>query len=193
MKRFFLAHLLVLGFAFVCSAGTRPLEEDQAVTIIIGPLVDDTGAALTALNVANIDCNLYKNNGTKVDVQLEASGTSNDCVHVEDGYYSLELTATETSTPGYLRITFQISGALLFHEDFTVLPSNTYDSDIAGTDKRQVDVQRFGGASTALSIAAGRKSTSRTFPAIKVPLTTQRSCSQPTSPPTIIRPPTSGM
>jgi hypothetical protein len=148
MKRFFLAHLLVLGFAFVCSAGTRPLEEDQAVTIIIGPLVDDTGAALTALNVANIDCNLYKNNGTKVDVQLEASGTSNDCVHVEDGYYSLELTATETSTPGYLRITFQISGALLFHEDFTILPSNVYDS-LHGSDKLQVDSVEVSSNTTA--------------------------------------------
>jgi hypothetical protein len=95
----FAASLVLLAHSSFCWAGTRPLKEDTPVTIVVGPFLDSSGAAQTALTVSNIDCNLYKNDGTKVDVTLAGSGTSNDCVHVEDGYYSLELTATDTSTP----------------------------------------------------------------------------------------------
>ena len=63
---------------------------------------------------------------------------------VDDGYYSLELTTTDTGTAGYLRMSFQISGALIFHEDFNVLPANIYDSKYS-TDKLEVDVVQFGG------------------------------------------------
>jgi hypothetical protein len=149
-KSKFALPFILLAFCSACWAGTRPLKEDTPVTIIVGPFLDSAGAAQTSLTVANIDCNLYKNNGTKVDVTLAASGTSNDCVHVEDGYYSLELTATDTSTPGYLRISFQISGAVNFHEDFEVQPLNIYESWYS-TDKLQVDVTQYGNSNGTFS------------------------------------------
>ena len=83
-----------------------------------------------------------------------ASGTSNDCAHVEDGYYSLELTTTDTSTPGYLRISLQITGALIFHEDFNILPANIYDSRYS-TDKLEVDVTQWKGTTAATVDGAG--------------------------------------
>jgi hypothetical protein len=147
-KSKFAVPFILLAFSSACWAGTRPLKEDTAVTIIVGPFLDSNGTPQTSLTVANIDCNLYKNNGTKVDVALAASGTSNDCVHVEDGYYSLELTATDTSTPGYLRISFQISGAMILHEDFTVEPANIYNSWYS-TDKLQVNVSQISGDQVA--------------------------------------------
>jgi hypothetical protein len=149
-KSKFALPLILLTCCSASWAGTRPLKEDTPVTIIVGPFLDSAGAAQTSLTVANIDCNLYKNNGTKVDVTLAASGTSNDCVHVEDGYYSLELTATDTSTAGYLRISFQISGAVNFHEDLEVQPLNIYDSWYS-TDKLQVDVAQYGNSNGTFS------------------------------------------
>jgi hypothetical protein len=151
MKRL-LALLFVLAAA-PCYAGTRDLKEDTAVVIVVGPFIDDTGAAVTAPTIASIDCNLYKNDGTKVDVTLAASGSSNDMVHVDDGYFSLELTTTDTSTPGYLRISMQISGALIFHEDFNILPANIYDSKYS-TDFLQVDAVQISGDTAGDSFAA---------------------------------------
>ena len=43
------------------------------------------------------------------------------------------MTATDTSTPGYLRLTFHISGSLIFHEDFDILPASLYDSLVSGS------------------------------------------------------------
>lgn len=148
MKRLALWLLAVL-LATPLYAGTRDIREDTAGTYIIGPFEDSTGAPLTALTVASIDVTAYKNDGTAVTITPAASGSSNDMVHVDDGYYSFELTATDSSTPGYLRLTFQITGSLIFHEDFNVLPVNIYDSKYS-TDKLEVDVTQFlGSAATA--------------------------------------------
>jgi len=144
MKRFLFAVLMSCSAA-TALAGTRDLKEDTAVTIVVGPFVDDTGAAVTAPTIASIDITAYKNDGTAVTITPAASGSSNDMAHVDDGYFSLELTTTDTSTAGYLRLTFQISGALIFHEDFHVLPANIYDSRYS-TDKLQVDVVQAEGS-----------------------------------------------
>lgn len=150
MKRLLIL-LAIFGCALPCWA-QRPLKEDTAVVVVVGPFVDSTGAAVTAPTIASIDITAYKNDGTAVGITPAASGSSNDMVHVDDGYYSLELTTTDTSTPGYLRLTFQISGSLIFHEDFDILPANIYDSWY-GSDKLQVDVTQNGGAA-ATGIAA---------------------------------------
>ena len=126
---------------------SRDLKEDVGTTVIIGPFIDETDGktAETALITSDIDFNLYKNDATKVDVTLTPSGGDNDCAHVEDGYYSLELRDSDTNTPGYLRGTFQISGALIFHEDWNVLPANVYDSRYSDTGYVRADAIRWGG------------------------------------------------
>lgn len=152
MKRLLII-LAIFGCALPCWA-QRPLKEDTAVVVVVGPFVDSAGAAVTAPTIASIDITAYKNDGTAVGITPAASGSSNDMVHVDDGYYSLELTTTDTSTPGYLRLTFQISGSLIFHEDFDIMPANIYDSWY-GSDKLQVDAVQHLGTAYATPTVAG--------------------------------------
>lgn len=132
MKRILLAWLLI---ASVCYAG-RPLQEDIAKTIIVGPLLLPDGTPVTAPagGVAAINCRAYKNDGTPVTIPLTATGLSaNDMVHQYSGYYSLELTAADVSTAGYLRLTFYLSGNLIYDEDFDVLTAQGYGTQYSST------------------------------------------------------------
>jgi hypothetical protein len=147
--------IFLLAF-LACSplyAGTRNLKEDTATVVVVGPFVDISGAAVTAPTIASIDITAYKNDGTAVTITPAASGSSNDMVHTDDGYFSLELTTTDTSTAGYLRLTFQISGSLIFHEDFNVRPANVYDSLVLGTDALNADVDEIAGAAVNTATA----------------------------------------
>lgn len=120
---------------------TRELKQSTATTVIVGPFLDDTDGktAETGLTVASIDVDIYKGI-TKTDLTITASGGNNDMAHVANGYYSLELTATDTNTLGLFRITFNISGALPFYEDFIIRPAEPYDTLIGGTDNLTVDL-----------------------------------------------------
>lgn len=144
-----IALAFIVGWTGIVYAD-RDIKEDTAATYIVGPFVDSAGAALTSLTIASIDITAYKNDGTAVTITPAASGSSNDMVHIDDGYYSLELTTTDSSTPGYLRLTFQIATALIFHEDFNVLPANIFDSKYS-TDKLEVDVFQFVGTNATAS------------------------------------------
>lgn len=120
---------------------TRELKQSTATTVIVGPFLDDTDGktAETGLTVASIDVDIYKGI-TKTDLTITASGGNNDMAHVANGYYSLELTATDTNTLGLFRITFNISGALPFYEDFVIRPAEPYDTLIGGTDNLTVEL-----------------------------------------------------
>ena len=120
------------------------LKQSTATTVVLGPFLDenDGKTAETALTVASIDCDIYKG-VTKTDLTLTASGGSNDCVHIANGYYSLELTATDVDTLGRFMITANISAALPVFEEFSILPANVYDS-LFGSDRLQVDVREMG-------------------------------------------------
>ena len=122
------------------------LKQSTAVTVLLGPFVDDTDGKTpeTALDVTGMDCDLYKGT-TRSDLTLTASGGDNDCVHVANGYYSLELTAGNTDTAGRLRITVNVAGALPVWHDFFVLPAQVYDA-LVGTDKLEVDLRQWNGA-----------------------------------------------
>lgn len=148
MKRLAAVLTLVAMMGQVCLAGTRPLKQSTAIVTVVGPFVDTAGAAVTAPTIASIDITAYKNDGTTVTITPAASGTANDMVHTDDGYFSLELTTTDTATAGYLRLTFQISGSLIFHEDFEILPTNVYDSRY-GSANLLVDVAKISGDTTA--------------------------------------------
>lgn len=129
---------------------SRPLKQSTAVTVIIGPFIDDTdGKTLeTGLTVTSMTADLFKDDATEVSITITASGGSNDCVHVAQGLYSLELTTTDTNTLGYLRLMVSISGALPVWEDFVVLPANVYDT-MYGSEKFDVNVAEISDDSTA--------------------------------------------
>jgi len=156
MKRLLFALVVAFAFAPLCLAGTRDLKQSTPVTIVVGPFVDSAGAS-TSPTVTGIDVTGYKNDGAAFTISPTTPGTSgNDMAHVDVGYFSLELTSTDTSVAGYLRLTFQISGSLIFHEDFNILPANIYDSRYGdGTTLQKVDVTKVNGNATAATNLQG--------------------------------------
>lgn len=140
----------------------RYLRQSTATAILIGSFIDDTDGKTpeTALTVASIDVDLYKQSDThpltKTDITPAASGSSNDMAHVANGWYSLELTTSNTDTVGRCVITANISGALPVWHEFMVLPTLIYDSLIGGSDKLQVHVDEItNNLITAAAIATG--------------------------------------
>lgn len=121
---------------------TRELKQSTATTVIVGPFLDDTDGKSpeAGLTVASIDVDIIKGI-TRTDLTITSSGGNNDMAAVgPNGYYSLELTATDTNTLGNFRVTFNISGALPFYEDFIIRPAEPYDTLIGGTDNLTVDL-----------------------------------------------------
>ena len=136
---------------------TSWLKQSTAVSVILGPFIDDTDGktAKTGLTVTSMDVDLYKG-VTKSDLTITASGGDNDMAHVANGYYSLELTTGNTDTLGRLRLTANITAALAVWRDFLVLPANVYDSLVAGSDKLAVHADEItNGLITAAAIATG--------------------------------------
>lgn len=116
------------------------LRQSTATTFIIGPFLDATDGktAETALTVADIDVDLYKGI-TKSNLTITASGGSNDMAHVANGFYSLELTTSNTDTLGMGSVSANIAAALPTWRHFCVLPANVWDSFFS-TDKLQIHV-----------------------------------------------------
>jgi len=131
------------------------LRQSTARTILIGPFLDDTDGKTpeTALDVTTIDCDLYKGS-TKSDLSLTASGGDNDCVHVANGYYSFEITTGNSDTLANGRLSFNVSGAMPFWEDFMVVSQQFWDSKYS-TDVLQVDVTQWSGTAVATPTTAG--------------------------------------
>lgn len=124
----------------------RYLRQSTAVSVLLGPLVDDADGKTpeTAINAAATDLDFYKGI-TKSDITDTDSGGSNDWAHVANGFYSLELTISDTDTLGHFRISVNATGCLPTWEDFIVLPANVYDSLVLGTDLLQIDLRQWGG------------------------------------------------
>lgn len=144
------------------------LKQSQAVTVVIGPMLDatDGATALSALTVATeINADIYKWDATatppapsRADMTLTASGGDNDCAHLANGYYSLELTATDTGTLGHIIITTNPTGGLPTWHLFQVVPANVFNSIVPGTDKLTVDAVEINSSATAAAkqaLAAG--------------------------------------
>lgn len=114
----------------------------------LGPFLDDTDGktAETALAIANTDIKIFKSGAT-----AEVSKNSGGATHIASGRYYCVLDATDTNTLGSGELNVHVAGALPVKVRFTVLPSNVYDSIVAGTDKLQVDVAEFGNATGTFS------------------------------------------
>ena len=117
------------------------LKQSTAVTLKIGPFVDDTDGktAETGLTIAQADVRLSKN-GANIIQKNEASS----CTHDELGVYGCPIDATDTGTLGRLQLWVHESGALPVWHEFMVLPANVFDS-LFSTDKLEVDLLQIGG------------------------------------------------
>ena len=108
------------------------LKQSTTTTISLGPFVDDTDGK-TAETGLSLTVYLIKN-GAAAAARNSATAISHD----RDGYYRVELNATDTATLGLLRAFAAAAGALPVWRDLVVLPGNAYDSLIGGSDRLQV-------------------------------------------------------
>ena len=108
------------------------LKQSTTTTIYLGPFVDDSDGK-TAETALTITAYLSKAGAAAV-----ARNSATAISHDRDGYYRVELNATDTNTAGRLRVFSSTAGALPVWADCVVLPANVYDSLIANTDALQV-------------------------------------------------------
>jgi hypothetical protein len=122
------------------------LKQSTAVTIKMGPFLDeDDGKTVeSALTLSQADFRVSKNGGNFAQ-KNEASAATHD----ELGYYDVSIDTTDTNTLGRLLIAVHESGALPVWKEFMVVPANTYDSLVGGSDNLEVDAVAVSGDSTA--------------------------------------------
>jgi hypothetical protein len=113
------------------------LKQSTAVSIAIGPFVDSTDGvtAETGLTLSQADVRLKKNAGNWAQANESTSAT-----HEENGWYEKPLDATDTNTLGILVVAIAESGALPVWRDFLVVPAETYDTLVGGSDNLTVDL-----------------------------------------------------
>jgi len=111
------------------------LKEDVAVTILLGPFVDEAnGYSLeSGLTISSSDVKITKNSGNMLG---KDEGSS--CQYEGSGMYKCPLGATDTSDVGILNVNVVESGARPVSQTYLVLPANVYDA-LFGTDKLEVD------------------------------------------------------
>lgn len=126
------------------------LKQSTAVDIKVGPFLDSTdgNTAASGLTITQPDIRLAKNGGAFA--QKNAAQTLS---HEENGWYEVALDTTDTNTLGILTLVIHESGALQVWQQYMVVPANTYDSLVGGTDTLQADVTQAGGS--AISAASG--------------------------------------
>lgn len=99
---------------------TVQVAYNVATALPVGPFKDATDALtpLTGLDVTKLDVDLYKFSNThpltRTNLTLTASGGDNDCAHVANGIYSLEITADNLDTRGWGLLTFNVGTATAF-------------------------------------------------------------------------------
>ena len=111
----------------------RYLTQNTATTVVLGPLVAWTDGVTpkTSLTLGEIAAAMYKGTARST-ITVTASGGDNDFTHVADGYWKLELTASNTDTAGRFRITLRDDDVFLpVWADFEILPTNV--SGVADT------------------------------------------------------------
>lgn len=121
------------------------LEQSTAVTLKIGPFLDETDGktAETGLTITQAEVRLSKNGG---DIAQKSEGAN--CTHDELGIYGCPIDTTDTGTLGRLQLWVHESGALPVWHEYMVVPANVWDS-MFGADKLQVDVVEVSSDATA--------------------------------------------
>ena len=121
-------------------------KQSTAATLIVGPVLDSTGAEHTGLIIG--DLSLSKNGGT-----LTALAAAATLTHIANGQYTLVMTTGNLDTLGRVQITCNKSTYQMPTVGLLVVPAMVFDSMVLGTDVLQSDVTQFGG--TAGTFAAG--------------------------------------
>ena len=121
-------------------------KQSTAATLIVGPILDSTGAEYTSAVIG--DLSISKNGGT-----LTALAAAATLTHIANGQYTLVMTTGNLDTLGRLQITCNKSTYQMPTVGLLVVPAMVFDSLVLGTDVLQSDVTQFGG--TAGTFASG--------------------------------------
>lgn len=118
------------------------MRQSTAITVKVGPFLSTTDAATasTGLTIAQADVTLFLNNGAGAQKHSATSAT-----HDTGGVYGVPLDTTDTGTLGPLKLLINKSSALPVWDEWMVVPSNVYDSLVAGTGSLNVNVFQIGG------------------------------------------------
>lgn len=113
------------------------LKKDTTKTVRVGPFLDKTDGVTAETGLAgSMTVYLSKDGGA---FAARNSGTA--ITHDRDGFYAVELNATDTNTTGrlLLEVTDAATHLPVWHE-FEVVAGQVFDSSVPGSDKLQVDV-----------------------------------------------------
>lgn len=116
------------------------LRQSTTITLRLGPALDKTDGVTEEIALSPT-VEISKAGGAFV-----ARNSATAITHDSNGWYAVELNATDTNTLGILMAKFDDSATHLpvWHE-FMVVPANVYDSFVAGTDTLQSDLTQIGG------------------------------------------------
>jgi hypothetical protein len=125
------------------------LKQSTATVLKLGPFLDDTDGktAETGLTIAQADVRISKNGG---DIAQKNDATS--ATHDELGIYGVPFNTTDTGTLGRLQIFVHKTGALPVFAEYLVVPANTYDSLVSGTDYLHGDMIQVEGSDATTQI-----------------------------------------
>jgi hypothetical protein len=124
------------------------LKADTIVEVVVGPAVavGDGFTPVTNLVGASADeYELLKYNSSTAVTATTIAGTLG-AITGADGYYSLDLSATDTNTEGFLILVINDDSLILpIRHEFMVVNANVYDSlfAVAATDYLLTDVQEI--------------------------------------------------
>lgn len=126
------------------------LKQNTAVTIRLGPHLDKTDGVTEEVGLAaTLSVQVSKNHGAFAN---RNSGTA--ITHDQNGWYGVELNATDTNTLGPVTVkTDDAATYLPVWREFMVVPANVYEAMVDGSDKLQVDVAQWGDVNVAALIS----------------------------------------
>lgn len=123
------------------------LKQSTAQTVVIGPILDADGVAVTTAVVTNIS--IAKNGSA-------AALTTETLTHLANGYYTLALTSGNTNTLGNLEVFVNNTAMSMTVFRWNVIAAQVYDSIVSGSDLLQIDIQQLvGSAQDASRILIG--------------------------------------
>lgn len=123
------------------------LKQSTAQTVVIGPILDADGVAVTTAVVTNIS--IAKNGSA-------AALTTETLTHLANGYYTLALTTSNTNTLGILAAYVNNTAMSMTVFRWNVIAAQVYDSLVNGSDLLQIDIQQLvGSAQDASRILIG--------------------------------------
>ncbi len=124
------------------------LKQNTAASLVVGPFVVETDGYTSSESLTALSGTMFKQNAASTAINPTVT-------HTASGYYNLPIASGSADTLGHLRFSFSNSASHLpVWEDFTVVPANTYDSLVGGTDRIDAELAGSGIAASTFGASA---------------------------------------